>query len=245
MSIFIVRTDANIEINRRRIIFEYCAGLEDVYRRYWERSFDCHCRRFNLTITKTFKLVFVMKKREWPASSCVDKTISSVTQVSTQVAAHSAMRRDRFFGLVQEHQSEEVLYNVFLQLYDVKTLLVSSQVNRFWRSIGSCQGLWKSACDLVWSDKVYVPIECKELYTKGQHRSALLLSIIDSRRVRMTVEELTSNPFYFRFKSSAGSFWTENDPYWNGKGAIQVGYQFCFRTLALPQIVPRACQHSR
>ena len=132
------------------------------------------------------------------------------------------MQFDKFFAIVQENQAEEVLYNIFLQLADVKLLLLCNQVGKFWNSVGNYQGLWKCILDHVWSSKVYVPVECRELRSRGQHKSALLLSLADCRRVKMTLEELTESPFFFRFKSSAGSFWTENDPYWNGKEAIQV-----------------------
>ena len=46
-------------------------------------------------------------------------------------------------------------------------------------------------------------------------------SLMDSRRVEFKdAEELCGLPFFFRFKSAAGHFWTDQDPSWNGAPAV-------------------------
>jgi hypothetical protein len=185
--------------------------------------------RFGYELVTLFRVprktgaVTMFVKRHFGAWACVAGDIPEFWQKqSIFLRIFDSMRLDKFFALVQENQSEEALYHVFLQLLDVRVLLLCNQVSKFWHSIGNYQGLWKYLCNDLWSSKVYIPVECTELRLRGEYKAALLLSLADCGRVRMTLEELTSRPLYFRFKASAGSFWTENDPYWNGKDAIQV-----------------------
>lgn len=49
-------------------------------------------------------------------------------------------------------------------------------------------------------------------------------AIIDSKRTYITLEELTTIQWYFRFRSEAGSTWISFDPWWNDQPATRVRF---------------------
>ena len=81
-------------------------------------------------------------------------------------------------------------------------------------------------CDEIWEDKVYICAEARSLRKRQvpQHKSALKLSIEDSKRTWLTEEELTSLKWNFRFKAQAGPHWQLHDPYWTKGEAAQVQF---------------------
>ena len=66
-----------------------------------------------------------------------------------------------------------------------------------------------------------MPQEAKDLLALGEARRAYVVSIEDSKRQRLTTEELTSYTWFHRMKASAGPGWLESDPYWLGKQSNQ------------------------
>lgn len=104
---------------------------------------------------------------------------------------------------------------------DHQHLTRCSRVSREWKDISYTDSLWAELCDRVWSNKVHISQQFKEMKEKHKAREALKLSVIDSKRTHVTLEELTSLSWRFRFKQRAGPGWTDDDPYWNNEEPIR------------------------
>ncbi|KXS10617.1 hypothetical protein M427DRAFT_467474 [Gonapodya prolifera JEL478] len=98
--------------------------------------------------------------------------------------------------------------------FDAVSLLRCSWVSRAWRAFATEKVLWSALCDMLWEGKVFVPEKFRELRDSDPRR-AYVESLIDSRRFIITKEELLFLPWHFRFKSSAGEHFTDEDPWWN------------------------------
>mmetsp|Transcript_30053 Transcript_30053/g.33569 ORF Transcript_30053/g.33569 Transcript_30053/m.33569 type:complete len:247 (+) Transcript_30053:529-1269(+) len=59
---------------------------------------------------------------------------------------------------------------------------------------------------------------------KRSPKEALIFSIQDAHRTSLTMEELTKFHWNFRYKATAGSGWTELDPWWSGRAPLIVRY---------------------
>jgi hypothetical protein len=90
--------------------------------------------------------------------------------------------------------------------------------------VGWCNNLWDELCKRVWAEKVYIPQVSRELRSSGQSRQAFALALRDSTRTAITLEELTSIEFSFRFKELAGKYWTDRDPYWQSNSPLRIRF---------------------
>ena len=90
--------------------------------------------------------------------------------------------------------------------------------------MGWCNNLWDDLCKRVWAEKVYIPQVSRELHSCGQSRHAFALALRDSTRTAITLEELTSIEFSFRFKELAGKYWTDRDPYWQSNSPLRIRF---------------------
>eukprot|EP01088_Endostelium_zonatum_P005837 TRINITY_DN1779_c0_g1_i1.p1 TRINITY_DN1779_c0_g1~~TRINITY_DN1779_c0_g1_i1.p1 ORF type:complete len:431 (+),score=161.55 TRINITY_DN1779_c0_g1_i1:51-1343(+) len=101
-------------------------------------------------------------------------------------------------------------------------LVKSSQTSKLWNSLSNSNWLWFHLTNRLWSDKVYIPENIKKLQHSQSSKQAFISSIHDSKRNEITVEELCTCNWFFRFKSSAGEAWTQNDPWWLNKDPTQI-----------------------
>lgn len=108
----------------------------------------------------------------------------------------------------------ELLTHVFVHVAP-KQLVWCSSMSRKLQKIAADDGVWIQKCESLWEKKRYVPEKFwAEKSQPGQARRAYFGSIKDSRRERITADELCSVTWSFRFKKNAGRIWTRDDPYW-------------------------------
>jgi hypothetical protein len=63
-----------------------------------------------------------------------------------------------------------------------------------------------------------------ELSSSGNSHEAYRQALADSKRLDLTLDELTTFQWSFRFKESAGSDWMERDRWWKGEPATRVRF---------------------
>ena len=112
------------------------------------------------------------------------------------------------------------LFQVF-RFLGAEDLSRASCVAKPWSTAAGSPGLWKPLCESLWESKVHVAQEARDLLASGEAHRAYVVSIEDSRRQRLTMEEITSYTWFHRMKASAGQGWLESDPYWLGKPSNQ------------------------
>ena len=120
--------------------------------------------------------------------------------------------------------SDEVLFTILAQIENHVQILRCCQVKRLWNKIGSQETIWSLLCRRLWKDKAYVPDKFQELSGSGKSLRAFRDSILDSKRCAISAEEISLFSFYFRFKASAGQFWTAQDPYWVTGSPLRVHF---------------------
>jgi len=117
----------------------------------------------------------------------------------------------------------EEIFAAILSNLDPEELSNCSLVCSAWRHTSQSHTVWRSMCDRLWSDKVYVPRFIKEMRATDP-KVAYRTSIKDSKRHYLTDEELFSFEWCFRFKSNPGHDWADNDPWWNDKAPSRHRY---------------------
>ncbi len=130
----------------------------------------------------------------------------------------------RFFELLHEDRREEVLSSIFAHVEDHRCIEACSAVCTIWRCVARQEDLWSAMCNRLWASKVYIPSKFEVLRATGHARKAFIGSFIDSKRTTMKLDEITSSSFRFRFKESAGSYWTDQDPFWQKQDPILVTF---------------------
>ena len=131
----------------------------------------------------------------------------------------------RIFNLLHSHHADEIISAIFIQLNNHRGVLVCSEVCKLWRKIANQDSIWKDLFLRLWSDKVFVPNSVRSLLDTSRSKQAFIESLRDSKRSSITVEELTSINFYFRFKRVAGSYWTEKDPFWTTNEPLLIKFR--------------------
>lgn len=94
--------------------------------------------------------------------------------------------------------------------------------------------LWSNLCRSYWTGK-YVPLQYRKMLNEskatGQSsaaREAFKLSFTDRTRTIITVDELVSFRWYFRFREQAGTMWMTMDPWYVGIDSIHsITNSFC------------------
>jgi hypothetical protein len=122
---------------------------------------------------------------------------------------------------VFEELPTDLCERVFEHL-DAGALVRAGRVSRAWHSASESDALWRRMCARLWVTKVYVPERFTCPGANPAHRTArerYTASLADAKRVRITRDEVCELTWFFRFKSSAGRWWTLNDTYWQGFGA--------------------------
>jgi hypothetical protein len=144
------------------------------------------------------------------------------------------MKGVNFFRLVHLERAEEILLSSFLQLKDHRCVVRCSRVCKFWNAVSRQNILWREMCISLWSDKVFIPECFKTLNTSGRSREAFINSLMDSKRTSITSDELSSILFYFRFKEVAGSYWTDQDPFWQKQEPLRITFNTDGRLVGFP-----------
>ena len=131
---------------------------------------------------------------------------------------------------------QEILQNIFLQLNDHRQLAMSENVCKYWRKVASLDSIWQEYVGSLWRDKVYVPKYCEQLCASGNSKETLQYSISDSKRTTITRDEFSSFDFSFRFKLSAGPYWTSLDPFWHGHEAVRIRFSAEGSIVGYPEV---------
>ena len=124
---------------------------------------------------------------------------------------------------ISQFTADELTSIVFSSL-DHRNVCLCCQVCKAWRTLGMQEDIWKVLCIRLWSDKVHVPNEFLSMLKHRRSRAAFKGSLLDSKRVSITLSEFSSFRFYFRFKKAAGNYWTDKDPFWRGECPICVSF---------------------
>jgi hypothetical protein len=99
-----------------------------------------------------------------------------------------------------------------LSFLDVCDLCNCSQVSKQWYLLADDSMLWKAHCRRLWADKIYVAAHIR---TDHDSKRAYRQSLQDSKRRILTVDELCTMSWNFRFKASAGTFFILSDPWYD------------------------------
>ncbi len=134
------------------------------------------------------------------------------------------MRGTNIFNLLHAHRADEFITTIFIQLNDHRWVAVCSYVSKLWNALARQDIVWRDLCITLWSDKVVVPSNFRSLHNSERSKEAFIRSLLDSKRTAITVEELASFVFYFRFKRVAGNYWTEKDPFWNHNQPMRISF---------------------
>ena len=89
--------------------------------------------------------------------------------------------------------------------------------------VARCNAVWEALCSDLWHGRAVLR-RFHQLRVQGEAREAYKESMRDAERTEITRGELLSIRWCFRFKSSAGESWQENDPWWQGSKATRVRF---------------------
>mmetsp|Transcript_18921 Transcript_18921/g.63409 ORF Transcript_18921/g.63409 Transcript_18921/m.63409 type:complete len:341 (-) Transcript_18921:399-1421(-) len=121
----------------------------------------------------------------------------------------------RVLARVHLEGSDEVLILVIMQL-GAEDAAACRAVCRAWRALASGPDVWRPLCERLWADKAYIPQHIRCLAASNPC-AAYGASLQDSRRCRITSEELCAFRWHSRMKEAAGPAWTAEDPWWMGR----------------------------
>ena len=82
-----------------------------------------------------------------------------------------------------------------------------------WDTLIRQDALWRKLCDGLWDLKSHVPQDSRIMYDSEQCRGAFTVSS-SLQADSITTDELVNFTFSFRFKRTAGRYWTDKDPFW-------------------------------
>lgn len=110
---------------------------------------------------------------------------------------------------------QDLMMKILARL-DARSLARSLLVSRPWFSLASSDALWSPLCEQLWTGKAHIPRLAK---VPGLSKLARYSrAIIDSKRVRITREDLCDHAWGFHFTEAAPPYWKNLDPYWRGSG---------------------------
>eukprot|EP01111_Echinosteliopsis_oligospora_P016611 TRINITY_DN696_c0_g1_i2.p1 TRINITY_DN696_c0_g1~~TRINITY_DN696_c0_g1_i2.p1 ORF type:complete len:182 (-),score=3.97 TRINITY_DN696_c0_g1_i2:135-680(-) len=116
------------------------------------------------------------------------------------------------------------IFTTVLILLDVKDVSSCALVNSCWRDISVDKSIWQSLCQSLWADKKYISPKVQD-QVNDDPKEAYKESLRDAERSYLTAEELCGFTWNFRFKKVTGYHWTENDPWWQCRPAIQMKFE--------------------
>ena len=114
---------------------------------------------------------------------------------------------------------DDVWLHIF-SLVAVPTLALIYPINKMFNTLLNDfdKTIWEPLCQRLWLNKVP---ESWKSYTQMNvtHSQQYQLSLKDSKRTVISMKELCSYDWAFRFKRDAGDWWEGLDPYWNALDA--------------------------
>ena len=123
-------------------------------------------------------------------------------------------RGSKIFSLLHSARADELMSAILSDLGQHTLLVMCSKVCSSWNTLIKQDVVWQRYCDRLWEGKIYIPLRFSILYDAGRMRESFIQSLLDSTRTAITTDELDHLSFNFRFKRSAGSYWTDRDPFW-------------------------------
>ena len=133
-------------------------------------------------------------------------------------------RGSSIFTLLHAARADELVTNILSHLDHPRSLVICSEVCKHWRVLIWQDVPWRKFCDGLWKDKAHIPREYRAMRESGRSREAFAQSLLDGKRLAITADELVDTVFYFRFKRSAGSYWTDKDPFWTANQPMRVSF---------------------
>merc|ERR1711968_410031 len=94
-------------------------------------------------------------------------------------------------------------------------------VSQEWNSIMRHDCTWLSRLNQLLNTMSYRSEHDSTVSVMNQYK----FHMQDRKRTVLTTEELLGIKWHFRFKKAAGRFWVDQDPYWQGRGPVDV--RFC------------------
>ncbi|KZV34845.1 F-box family protein [Dorcoceras hygrometricum] len=132
-----------------------------------------------------------------------------------------------------------IMMMMILSKLDARSVARSRLVSRQWLKLASSDIIWAPKCDELWLGKAHIPHILK---APGLSKlSAYSLSLMDSKRTRITRNDLCDHVWQFHFTEcmrqypmelfhhghlemmaylEAPSYWRNLDPYWRGTGTL-------------------------
>jgi len=165
-----------------------------------------------------------------PRSLSVSSTASSLSSSSRRqepkkkklrvVKLLRVKQRSRKMKWLLGEVSEEIQRLVLLYVASAPELGRLARVNEWFRRATADDVLWRFASEHTWSQKAYVPASL----LAAPSRLSLQESVAESSNTRIDASTLTSQRWWFRFKTQAGAAWTDDDPYWQGGEARELKF---------------------
>lgn len=111
-----------------------------------------------------------------------------------------------------------------IRFLDAEDLNQCKLLNSSWREAATTPYIWQELCEQLWKDKVYVPQKFRDML-HSDPTTAYYESKRDSTRDVITTEELLSFDWWFRFKEIPGAWYSDRDPWMNGRQPSLHKYQ--------------------
>jgi hypothetical protein len=108
---------------------------------------------------------------------------------------------------------EDVFLNV-LGYLDCHALVACTLVCKSWENLVRDDVLWLRHYEELCKEKAAIPKAALQAESK---MAAFGTCVQDAKRAKITVDDLCSTAFEFRFKWSAGDFWRNLDPSWRSE----------------------------
>ncbi|XP_078173584.1 uncharacterized protein LOC144567343 [Carex rostrata] len=109
----------------------------------------------------------------------------------------------------------EILEKI-LNFLDARSVARCLVVSRRWHNVATSDRLWAHRLSELWTGKAHIP-RCAQVRGLSRLR-AYSLSVMDSKRVRITREDLCDRVWEYRFKATAPEYWRNLDPSWTNTG---------------------------
>jgi hypothetical protein len=139
--------------------------------------------------------------------------------------------------LLLDHGDSGLLVAVLSAIADPAILASTCSTCKALAVAGKHPRVWSHHCHELWSGgrEAYVPQRCRQLLAEGRGSLAFSSSLADACRTHLTVDELTSLTWQWRFKAAVGEEWLEIDPWWQGSQPLTSRFQPDGRVVRLPR----------
>ncbi|KAM7262724.1 hypothetical protein ACFE04_000407 [Oxalis oulophora] len=109
-----------------------------------------------------------------------------------------------------------------LSYLDARSTAVCLLISRGWHAVASADRLWTSKCEELWHGKAHIPRMSR---AQGLSKlTAYSLSIMDSKRTRITKDDLCDHAWEFHYTREVPEYWQNLDPFWTGTVPVMHRY---------------------